>query len=110
MAPIMGLYPEQRKQMVDQLGRMNIMSISGGRIRPIENGVELPVSNGYLVRVELTPMDTYTVSRIFKRGGKEWIKGKPLEDVYCDEVGEMAYRAGMFRSFTDKGWPSGERG
>jgi hypothetical protein len=94
---------EQRKEIARQIGMGNILSISGGRIRAIENGVELPVSNGYSVRVELTAADDYTVSRIFRRGGKEWVKGS-RDRVYCDEVGEVAYRAGMFRSFDEKQW------
>ena len=61
------------------------------------------MSNGYSVRVQLTAGDDYTVSRVFRRGPKEWIKGS-LERVYCDEVGEVAYRAGMFRSYNEKEW------
>lgn len=101
----MGISPEQRQEIAQQVGRMNILFISGGRVTPIENGIELPVSNGYRVRIELTPMDDYTVSRIFKRGGKEFLKGL-RERVYFDEVGEIAYRAGMFRSYDETTWVS----
>lgn len=100
---------EQRQEITRQIGRMNVLSISGGRVVAIEDGIELPVSNGYSVRVQLTAMDDYTVSRIFRRAGKEWVKGS-REGVYCDEVSEMAYRAGMFRSYGENGWMDGVRG
>lgn len=94
---------EERQEIARQIGVINILSISGGRLRPIENGIELPVSQGYSVRVELTPMDDYTVSRIFRRGGKEWVKGT-RERIYFDEVGEVAYRAAMYRSYDESEW------
>lgn len=99
----LSLSGEQRRTIAEQIGRMTILSISGGRIRPIEGGIELPVGSGYSVRVELAPSDTYTVSRVFRRGGKEWIKGSRSE-VYCSEVGEVAYFAGMFRSYGEEEW------
>lgn len=101
----MKVLAEQRKQMVEQIGKEVIFMVSGGRIRSIENGVELPVGSGYSVRVELDASDTYVVSRVFKRGAKEWIKGS-VENVYCDEVAEKAYFAGMFRSHSDGKWQS----
>jgi hypothetical protein len=98
---------EHRREMLAQIGRMNVLSISGGRVSPLEDGIELPVSNGYRVRVRLTPMDTYTVERVFVRAGKEFPKGS-MENVYCDEIAEVAYRAGMFRSYDEKEWPLGQ--
>jgi hypothetical protein len=80
-----------------QIGRMNIFCISGGRVIARDTGITLPVSNGYSVTVDLAWNDSYTVRRIFKRGDKTWIKGERTE-VYCDEVSEVAYYAGMFRS------------
>ena len=97
--------PEQRQEIVRQIGRMNLLSISGGRVRPTTDGIELPVSNGFHVRITLTPMDTYTVERVFRRGGKEFIHGR-VEDVYCDTLHEIAYRAGMFRSWDAETWPT----
>jgi len=95
--------PEQRQEIARQIGRMNIASISGGRVKAIADGIELPVSNGYAVRVELTPMDYYTVTRVFRRGGQEWIKGQRT-DVDCFEVAQAAYFAGMFRSYDENEW------
>jgi hypothetical protein len=95
--------PEERVEIARQIGQMTILSISGGRIGSLPDGIELPVSSGYRVRVRLTPMDTYTVERVFVRGGKEFAKGERT-DVYFDEVGEAAYYAGMFRSYDEKEW------
>lgn len=95
---------EQRRTIAKQVGTMNIMSISGGRIKPLVDGVELPVSNGYHVQVVLDlASDTYTVTRVFRRAGKETTKGSKT-NVYCDEVGEQAYRASCFRSYDETEW------
>lgn len=97
---------ELHMTIAKQIGMGNILSISGGQVRAIESGIELPVSQGYSVRVVLTAADDYTVSRMFRRGGKEWVKGS-MNRVYCDQVGEAAYRAGMFRSFDAEQWVAG---
>jgi len=95
-----------RKEILRQIGAGTILGISGGRVQPIHDGIELPVGSGYSVRVEYNEgADDYTVSRMFRRGGKEWIKGQ-VEHVYCDEVSSMAYRAGMFRSWNEHEWPT----
>jgi hypothetical protein len=101
----MNISAEERLQIVQQIGRVNLLSISGGRVKPIDDGIELPVSNGYSVRVQLTAGDDYTVSRVFRRAGKEWIKGT-RERVYCDEVCTATYYAGMFRSYDETEWVS----
>lgn len=93
----------QRVEIARQIGSRNIMAISGGRITATENGIELPVSNGYRVRVDLDPSDTYTVTRVLKRGAKAFVKGK-RSGIYCDQVAETAYRAGMFRSYSESEW------
>jgi hypothetical protein len=98
------IHPEQRQEITRQIGMGNILSISGGRVVPVENGVELPVSSGYHVRVVLDEgWDDYTISRIQRRGGKEYVHGE-IDHVYCDQVGHFAYRAGMFRSFDKEEW------
>jgi hypothetical protein len=96
------IYPEQQQEIHDQIGR-NILAISGGRWLRIADGIELPVGSGYTVRVQLTPADEYTVSRIFRRGAKEWVKGV-REHVFCDEVSELAYYASCFRSYNETEW------
>jgi hypothetical protein len=35
---------------------------------------------------------------VFSRGVKRWIKGE-VSNVYCDQVGEIAYQAHAFRSY-----------
>jgi hypothetical protein len=85
-------------QTIAQIGRMNIMAISGGRIERRETGITLPVGSGYSVTVDLDWDDTYVVRRVFKRGARVWIKGE-RRNIYFDEVGEEAYRASSFRSY-----------
>ena len=82
--------------LINQIGQMNLLAISGGRIAyDNNNGVILPVSNGYIVRIVLAGNDTYRVTREYKRGTytvkREWT------NVYCDEIGEIAYLASCFR-------------
>jgi hypothetical protein len=93
---------DMRREIARQIGG-NIFAISGGRIKPIENGIELPVGSGYHVRVELNGMDYYDVSRIFRRGGKEFVKGV-RNDVDCFQVSEAAYYASCFRSYDENEW------
>ena len=88
------------RELVAQVGVGNVLAISGGRVIGRPTGIDLPVSNGYRVTIDLAANDTYVVRRVFKRGDREWIKGERRE-VYCDEVGDAAYYAGMFRSHPD---------
>ena len=86
---------------VRQVGA-NILAISGGRwlydsILNCETDILLPVSSGYRVRIHLAPNDTYTVTREMKRGDKVFVKGVQ-ENVYCDELGEVAYYASCYRN------------
>ena len=94
---------EQRAEILRQIGRMNVLAISGGRVTALADGVELPVSQGYRVRVQLTGADDYTVSRVLVRAGREYSHGV-RERTYCDEVGEAAYRASSYRSYDDDEW------
>ena len=83
--------------LLAQIGRMNVMAISGLRVTARATGVTLPVGCGYSVTVDLDWDDTYVVRRVFKRGAKVWVKGEQ-RSVYCDEVGEAAYQASCFRN------------
>jgi hypothetical protein len=85
------------QQTIQQIGRMTLLAISGGRIVRRATGITLPVGAGYSVTVDLDWNDTYVVRRVFRRKAKVWIKGE-RRDVYCDEVGEVAYRASCFRN------------
>jgi len=94
---------EQRAEIVRQIGAGNMGVISGGRVIVVDNGIELAVGSGYRVRVVLDPTDTYTVSRVYRKGGEEFEHGS-ISDVYFDEVGELAYRASCFNSYDETQW------
>ena len=96
---------DTRQEIVRQIGIMNIFAISGGRVHPLPDGIDLPVGNGYRVYVRLTAGDDYTVERVFKRNGKVTSHGIETR-VYCDEVGEVAYRASCFRNDDSEYWPA----
>ena len=95
--------PFDEDVLIDQIGRMNIFAISGGRVNITKNNqgetveIELPVGYGYRVSITLGWDDTYTVSRQFVRKGVVTDKGT-IEGVYCDQVGEIAYKASCFRN------------
>jgi len=87
----------QARVAVRQIGLGNILRISGGPSSiDAEGRLILPVGRGYSVRVILDEgSDTYTVQRVYTRAGVERIKGERTW-VYCDEVGEVAYRASCY--------------
>lgn len=78
-----------------QIGRMNVLAISGGRATRDGDTLVLPVAHGYTVEVALATNDTYIVRRVFTRAGVRYVKGEAT-DVYCDELGEFAYRASCY--------------
>lgn len=99
-----------RTTVLRQIGSMNVMAISGGRVEMIHDnvtysdgtnadepiGVRLPVAAGYRVDVVLDrASDTYTVNRVFVRGGKEYPKGT-MSGVYAEQVGDIAYAASIY--------------
>jgi len=89
----------QAQELLNQIGRRNLFAISGGRVRLVGDTLVLPVSNGYTVEIDYCEgSDTYTVRRVFTRGVKRWIKGESV-NVYCDQVGDVAYVASCFRSY-----------
>jgi hypothetical protein len=85
-------------ELLAQIGTVNVAAISGGRVVRRPTGVTLPVDCGYSVTVDRHASDTYVVRRLYSRGGKTWVKGEQTY-VYCDEVGDAAYRAHAFRSY-----------
>lgn len=91
--------------LLQQIGGMNLLAISGGRKSVIfytcedgdtyPIGVALPVAQGRSVEVTLDWDDTYRVRRIRKvtngaKRGSEVVEAEQTS-VYCDEVGEVAY-------------------
>lgn len=83
------------RELIHQIGLINIRAISGGRITHRPTGITLPVAYGYKVTIDLNADDTYTVRRVFQRGPRTWVKGEETS-VYCDQVGDSAYRASCF--------------
>ena len=98
-----GQRPFDEDVLIDQIGRMNVLAISGGRVGVVKNNegetieVELPCGAGYRVSIILAWNDTYTVTRQFVRKGTVYQKGT-VENVYCEEIGEVAYKASCFRN------------
>lgn len=82
--------------LLAQIGRANVLAISGGRVEERATGVTLPVRYGYSVEVDLAANDTYTVRRVFTRSGNRTIKGVE-RNVYAEDVGDAAYRASCYR-------------
>jgi hypothetical protein len=88
-------------QTLAQIGNGNVLAISGGRVNPITVpgpgghprtvGISLPVAQGYAVNIFLANDDTYIVQRVFRGQVKA-----EMTNVYAEEIGEVAYRAGMY--------------
>lgn len=93
---------ELKQAMMQQIGAINVLSISGGRVNEISPvTLEFPVSQGYKVRVIYDRAgDCYTVQRVMTRGTKEFMKGQ-VTRVYADQVGDMAYYASCYRNDAD---------
>lgn len=83
------------REVIKQIGVMNLLTISGGRAEIRPTGVTLKVGHGYSVEVDLNSMDLYNVKRVWTRGDKRVVKGEQT-DVYFTEVGEVAYRASCY--------------
>jgi len=84
-------------EMERQIGKTNVLAISGGRVKRIGyTTLSFPVSNGYSVEVEYVEgRDLYNVRRVFARGLKRWVKGE-LTHIYGEDLGEIAYNASCF--------------
>lgn len=92
-----GIDPTVTNIMVQQIGAMNMLAISGARFTRVNDlTIVLPVRYGYRVRVTYQPgSDTYKVERLYNRGGKTWVKGT-MNRVYCENLGEAAYHASCY--------------
>jgi hypothetical protein len=96
--------PFNEDELINQIGHMNVLAISGGRVIVVKNNngetieVELKCGAGYRVSIALGWDDTYTVTRQYVRKGTVFNKGT-VEGVYCDNIGEVAYKASCFRSY-----------
>jgi hypothetical protein len=81
------------KTLMNQIGMMNVLSVSGGRALRFGESVIFPVAHGYHVCVSLEADDTYTVRRVYVRNGVT-IK-KEISYVFADNIGEVVYRASL---------------
>lgn len=90
---------------LDQIGRMTVLAISGGRVNIRYNGtvadevteIVLPVRYGYAVRITLNANDTYTVERTFTRSNTTTVKAA-WDNVYADEISDVAYAASCYHN------------
>jgi hypothetical protein len=83
--------------LISQIGRMNVLAISGGRVLTHNTGVILPVAYGHKVAIDLSANDSYTVRHTYTRGAKVWIK-REWTDVHASEVGNIAYEASLYNN------------
>jgi hypothetical protein len=96
--------PFDEDVLINQIGKMNVYAISGGRVYVSKNqdgetvGIDLPCGAGYRVSIELGWNDEWVVTRQFVRKGIVFNKGT-VEGVLCENIGEVAYRAACFRSY-----------
>lgn len=83
--------------LINQIGMMTILGVSGGRIILRETGITLPVSHGYKVEIDLAWNDTYIVKRTLTRGAKYTIKGQQT-DVHFPELSEIVWNASCYKN------------
>jgi hypothetical protein len=99
--------PCNTADILAQIGTMNILAVSGGRVGKFtmgegdEVGVFLPITHDRRVEVVLGVMDTYSVRRVrhILKGaniGSEVVESE-VDDVYCDEVAEAVYQASVWK-------------
>lgn len=84
----------------DQIGFATILAISGGKwlVASDRLGIVIPAGSGYVVKVEYRPVpDLYSVERVFRRGGREWVKGVETE-VYWLDLEDSVWRASCYRN------------
>lgn len=92
-------------QLLHQINPGTLLAVSGGRwLRSGRSSVRFPCGAGFEVLVTLEADDTYTVRRLFKRGGVFFLHGERT-DVYCEDVSEVIYFASCFRSYDADEWP-----
>jgi hypothetical protein len=83
-------------QTIEQIGRYTFAAISGARYGTTESSLIMPSGQGHYVTVTLEASDTYTVRHLFVRAGKVTVK-QEWEDVYCDQLSDVAYEASLWR-------------
>lgn len=90
--------PLNLRELAQQIGPRTIMAIVGlpRRIQYLnESTVTMPCGSGHHVEVMLADDDTYTVRRVYRRGGKRFVHGEQA-GVYCDQISDVAYAASCY--------------
>ena len=99
--------PCEAREIIRQIGVMNLLGVSGGRWGVIrdsyseEIGVIIPCGTNREVEVTLSFWDTYTVRRYrtivngARRG--ESIVEHEATDIYCDQISEAVLVASFWR-------------
>jgi len=95
--------------LISQMGRMNLWAISGGKYGVITDpqdgvpvGIIMPCGGNRAVEVVLNFLDLYTVRRVRyvtagANKGEVVVEAELGDMIYCDEVGEYAYQASVWK-------------
>lgn len=99
--------PCDANEIVRQVGKGNVLAISGGRAHAITNddnevvGITLPINGTRRVDILLDWDDTYVVRRVRTIVRGEHRGDSIIEEqsygIYCDQVGETAYRLSCWK-------------
>lgn len=99
--------PCNTAEIMAQIGTMNVLAVSGGRAVNIRNedgetvGVLLPCGESRAVEVVLDWLDLYTVRRVrlVNKGAERGtvVIEATSEEVYCDQLAEVVYRASCWK-------------
>jgi hypothetical protein len=100
--------PGLRDEIARRVGRLVLHEVSAGRVVPLPDGIELPVtSSDYLVCIRRTAARTYEVTRVLARPGTEASEGE-RSGVSQHGIREAAWEASCFRSLgAGAGWAAG---
>jgi hypothetical protein len=74
MAGTYTITDDQRREILRQIGNLNVLAISGGRVTALADGVELPVGNkGYRDDVDFTQVgEAAYYASCYRNDGGEW--------------------------------------
>ena len=85
-------------QLLNQIGAMNVLAISGGRRITKDSTTLFPVSNGYFVTVTINNWDLYDV-KLFKANKNKAAVFMDWENIGAEIIHEVAYQASCFNNW-----------
>jgi hypothetical protein len=85
-------------QLLNQIGAMNVLAISGGRRITQGANTLFPVSNGYFVTVTINNRDLYDV-KLFKANKNKAAVVMDWDDIGAEIIHEVAYQASCFNNW-----------